>query len=62
MPGNRSLKAKALASLGSGDLEGANRLLRPMGEHHTPDGNAMATICGEFWNRNRLQEEAGPPA
>ncbi|APD48537.1 hypothetical protein KQ302_09560 [Synechococcus sp. CS-602] len=53
----QELKAKALARFEAGDLEGAIDLLRPMGEHQHPDGNAYGDNLREFWNRNRLQEE-----
>ncbi len=51
------LKTRALARFEQGDLPGALALLRPMGEHHRADGNALGDNLREFWARNRLQKE-----
>ncbi|MDM7936540.1 MAG: hypothetical protein QUV06_03685 [Cyanobium sp. CZS 48M] len=53
----QDLKNRALARFQQGDLEGALALLKPMGEHHRPDGSALGDNLREFWSRNQLQQQ-----
>lgn len=53
----QELKDRALALFEQGDLEGALALLKPMGEHHRPDGSALGDNLREFWARNELQQK-----
>lgn len=53
------LRRRALERFASGDLAGAQALLRPLGQERSGDGQRLGDELEENWTRNRLQLERG---